>query len=234
MGRPRKPTIARAREGGTAKSGTVSHRPLPSTEIAIVAGRDVPIEPPAELPGPAQELWREIVRSLAEAGIVDRIDLPALRWLCLEHARGWQAKMLLDEPIDQDDAEALDREIRDMEALGDALKAQIANGMRAGEDIKPELVNASRAYSGQLVNLRTLRSARRVVGNLVALGSTGQLVEHPLLSTERASAANFLRFAGQFGITPSARASLGVLVLEGHTMKRDLEDAIGKPARRPA
>lgn len=233
MGRPRKPVAARKREGGTKGDGAVSHRRQPSTELVVVAGRDVPISPPADLPEPARDLWEEIVRVLAEAGIVDRIDLPALRWFCLEHARGWQAKALLDEPVDEEEHAALERQITEMDAIAGALKGQIANMLRAGLDVPPGKINASANYERELANLRAFQRARRKVGNLVALGSTGQLTEHPLLATERAAALLVLRFASRFGLTPSDRAALGLQILEGKTMTKELNDDIGTPARRP-
>ena len=234
MARPRKPAAARKREGGTARSGNVSHRPQPSTELVVVAGRDVPITPPADLPAPARDLWEEIVRVLAEAGIVDRIDLPALRWFCLEHARGWQAKALLDEPIDDEELEALETQLKEMAVIAGALKGQIANMLRAGLDVPPGKINASANYERELANLRAFQRARQKVGNLVALGSTGQLTEHPLLATERAAATLVLRFASRFGLTPSDRAALGLQILEGKTMKKELDDDIGPAAKRPS
>lgn len=231
-GRPRKPAAQRKREGGTKGQGNVSHRPQPSTELVVVAGRDVPVAPPTDLPAPARDLWEEIVRVLAEAGIVDRIDLPTLRWLCLEHARGWQAKALLDEPVDDDELQALDQQIREMEAISSALKGQIANLLRAGIEVAPAKVNASANYERELTNLRAYRAARARYGNLVALGSTGQLVEHPMVATERNASRLALSFASSFGLTPSDRARLGILIFDAVRGKREaeLDDAIG---RRP-
>ncbi|HWE82793.1 MAG TPA: phage terminase small subunit P27 family [Gaiellaceae bacterium] len=44
-----------------------------------------------------------------------------------------------------------------------------------------------------------------------ALGSMGQVVEHPAVGTARTSAHMFLRFAEQFGLTPSARARISAM-----------------------
>lgn len=41
-----------------------------------------------------------------------------------------------------------------------------------------------------------------------ALGSMGQIVEHPALSIERQAHSMFLRFAEQYGLTPIARAKI--------------------------
>lgn len=227
-----KPAARRLREGGTAGRGAISHRPRPTAELVVVAGRDVPVSPPDDLPPAARDLWVEIVERLAETGIIDRVDLPALRWFCVEHARGWQAKSLLDEPVDDGELEALDEQIREMEVIAGALKGQIANMLRAGVDVPPGKLGALSNYEQTIANLVAYRDARRQVGNLVALGSTGQLVEHPLLATERAAAALVARFAAAFGLTPADRAALGLAILEGRTMKRELDEDIGPPAAR--
>ena len=41
-----------------------------------------------------------------------------------------------------------------------------------------------------------------------ARGSTGQMVEHPALQVERNAHTLLLRFAAEYGITPSARARI--------------------------
>lgn len=53
-------------------------------------------------------------------------------------------------------------------------------------------------------------AARRVLEQegYFALGSTGQLVEHPAVGIERAAHDRLLRFAAEFGITPVARARI--------------------------
>lgn len=228
-----KPAAQRIREGGTRGRGSISHRPMPSAELLVVAGRDVPITPPDDLPPAARDLWVEIVEMLAASGIIDRVDLPMLRWFCLEHARGWQAKAVLDEPVDEEEHEALEQQIREAEAIAGALKAQVANMLRAGVDVPPAKVNALANYDRTIASLAAYRDARRQVGNLVSLGSTGQLVEHPLVATERAAASLVARFAAAFGLTPADRVALGLALLEGRTMQRDLADDIGAPAARP-
>jgi P27 family predicted phage terminase small subunit len=60
-------------------------------------------------------------------------------------------------------------------------------------------------------------AARQVIddpqdGGLFALGSMGQIVEHPALGIERAAHAAFLRFAEHYGITPVARARISALL----------------------
>lgn len=229
-GRPPKPAEARRREGGTARQGTISHRP--QAEIVVVAGRNVPVDPPADLPDEAIELWEEIVRVLADAGIVDTIDLPMLRQLVLQYARARQATKIIDEPLTPNEEAALLQELREGETIANGLKTSIAQQLRAGVQPPPAQVNALANYEQTLTNKRAYVDARRKVGGLVALGSTGQLVEHPMVGTERAAASLLLRFASDYAMTPVARASLGIAVLEGRSLKKELEDDIGPAARR--
>lgn len=93
-------------------------------------------------------------------------------------------------------------------------------------------VNMAERFARTLASMRAYRSAKQKVGNLVALGSTGQLVDHPLVATERASARLLLRFANEFALSPAARARLGLAVLEGKSLERELDDDIGPPASR--
>lgn len=69
------------------------------------------------------------------------------------------------------------------------------------------------------------RAARRIIAEegLLAIGSTGQLVEHPAVQIERNAHAAFLRFATEFGITPTARARIAAAVaVAGATMRGEL------------
>lgn len=233
-GRPKKPTSRRRREGGTARQGSVSHRPLPDaseTALVEIAGRDVPVSPPDDLPKYARDLWVEIVRVLAEHGIVDKIDLPALRILCVQYARHHQAKEILDADPDEDDLAALEQSLSESEAILKAQKIQVANALRAGVAVAPSLLNAVSNLEVTVRNLRAYREARRRVGNLVALGSTGQLTAHPMLDVERQAAQLVLRYAGRFGLTPSDRAALGLNILEGKERAAQLSGVLGDSPR---
>lgn len=232
-GRPRKPTARRRREGGTKGQGEISHRPLPDAETALVeiAGRDVPVSPPDGLPKYARELWTEIVRVLAEHGMVDKIDLPALRILCVEYARHCQARDVLDEEPDADADAKVERRLADTVAILDAQKVRVANLLRANADVSPSLLNAIANLEVVVSNLEAYLRARTRVGNLVALGSTGQLVAHPLLDVERQAAQIVLRYAGRFGLTPSDRAALGLNLLEGKERAAQLTSILGDSPR---
>lgn len=221
-GRPPKTRTQRRKEGGTERTGAVSHRPLPAP--VVVAGRNVPIAPPGDLSPAARELWEEVVRQLAEAGIADRIDLPMLRELCHQFSRAASARRLIDEPIDEDELRRLDTRIRENEAVANAIKTQILGAIRVGIDVPPAKISSLAKLETTIVNLQSYRHAKSRVGNLVALGSTGQLTEHPAVEIERAAAAIVLRLATEFAMTPTARARLGLAVLEGRSLQKELEE----------
>jgi phage terminase small subunit len=229
-GRPPKPTPTRRREGGTEKQGAISHRPLP--EPVVVAGRNVPIAAPADIPEDARALWEEIVRQLAEAGIIDRIDLPMLREYCVQYARARQAARLIDEPVSEEELAELDHRIRENVAVSNGLKTKILEALRVGVDVAPAKISSLAKLETTIVNLQAYRHARAKVGNLVALGSTGQLTEHPAVDIERAAASVALRYATEFASTPTARARLGLAVLEGRSLQKELDEDLGPEAKR--
>lgn len=228
-GRPPKLGETRAREGGTARTGKVSHRP--STELVTVAGRNVPTSAPSDLPPEAVELWEEIVRVLAEAGIIDAIDLPMLRQLTLQYARARQAATVLDEPLTEAELKDLNDDLHRSETIERALQTKVAALLQQGISPPTGDINALANYSTSVANKRAYIDALQSSGRVVALGSTGQLVEHPMVATERAAASLLLRFAADYAMTPVARARLGIAVLEGRSIQKELEDDIGKRRR---
>lgn len=234
MGRPRKPAAKRLREGGTKRAGAVSHRPLPDkkeAELVVVAGRDVPVSPPDDLPAPARELWVELVAVLAKAGVIDRVDLPTLRIFCVQYGRAWQAKSVLDEPVDPKTDRAQAKRLVETTRLLENQKRTVNALVRANMDVPPAKLNAIANLEVTVANLEAYRDARRRVGNLVALGSTGQLTEHPLVQTERQAASLLLRFAGRFGLTPADRATLGLALVEGTQRAAELDQVLGGSPR---
>jgi P27 family predicted phage terminase small subunit len=73
------------------------------------------------------------------------------------------------------------------------------------------------------------RAARAILAEegVLAVGSTGQLTEHPALQIERNAHALFLRFASDFGITPVARARIAAAVaVAGATMRGELSKSL--------
>lgn len=71
---------------------------------------------------------------------------------------------------------------------------------------------------------RTLLAAQ----GLFVPGSAGQMVEHPALQVERNAHMLLLRFAGEFGITPVARARIAAAsAIVRSTMRESIGEAIG-------
>lgn len=83
-----------------------------------------------------------------------------------------------------------------------------------------------------------LRRAQDVVDQegMFALGSMGQVVAHPALKMEREATRLLLSLAAEYGLTPSARARLGLDMLLGARIQRKLEasDDLGPQPRRVA
>jgi P27 family predicted phage terminase small subunit len=77
--------------------------------------------------------------------------------------------------------------------------------------------------------------AGRVVAEFghFATSSVGQLKEHPALKIERDAHAMFLRTAEQFGLTPVARARLGLAEIHRRTLAAEMTTALGAPELRP-
>lgn len=73
-GRKAKPVELKRRQGNPGR------RPLP--EPVLIGGRAAP-RMPAYLPARAKATWRQIVLRLAEVGMLDAVDGPALEALCV-------------------------------------------------------------------------------------------------------------------------------------------------------
>jgi P27 family predicted phage terminase small subunit len=64
-----------------------------------------------------------------------------------------------------------------------------------------------------------------------ALGSTGQVVAHPAVRVLNEASAMFLRYATEFGLTPSSRVKLGLNEAARRTLAMELEEKLGKNPR---
>jgi P27 family predicted phage terminase small subunit len=92
--RGRKPKPAEQRISEGRKRVKDAHPPLP----VVVAGRPHgTLEKPADLPAEADEYWDDFVVRLDEAGILDRIDLPAARMMCVAYALFERARQDVEE-----------------------------------------------------------------------------------------------------------------------------------------
>lgn len=75
--------------------------------------------------------------------------------------------------------------------------------------------------------------ARKVLAEegYFALGSMGQIVEHPALAVERQAHSMFLRFAEHYGLTAVARARIGLVNQKRRTLASDMAAKIGPSPR---
>jgi phage terminase small subunit len=231
-GRPPKIAEKRRREGGTKKQGAVSHRPLP--DVVAVGGRPVDVselKPPADLDDLGKQVWVELVGLLVQADLLDRIDLAAIRLAVVQYVQHELAYGAVSERLDDVDefVERLDATA----ALLVAKRNRIAQAIVRDDPVSTSEIDSLLKAEVRLANAREAVRLRKA-GVPVALGSTGQVVEHPMVQTGRAAAALFLRFAGEFGATPLARTRIALGKAAGRKIEADLEDALGKGRKRRA
>lgn len=77
-----------------------------------------------------------------------------------------------------------------------------------------------------------VQQAQRVIAEEghFAIGSGGQLKEHPALKIEQTYMTMFERYLNHFALSPIARTRLGLAQLHGKAMAKELEDALsGSP-----
>jgi len=97
-GPPPKLNELRAIEGGTARTGTLSHRPKP--DVVLLAPRvekHAMPEAPVDIPREGRELWETVVPWLVEQNAVQLIDLPAVKSMCIHYAQAEKLRRVLDE-----------------------------------------------------------------------------------------------------------------------------------------
>lgn len=170
MGRPGPaPKLAetRALEGGTGGNGVISHRAVPPV-ITLAPKLDathIP-EPPDDIPEEGKQLWRDVVPFLAEVNVVQEIDLPAVKAMCVAYAQMERARRVLDEQ------------------------------------------------------------------GYFALGSTGQMTEHPAKRIHDTSSALWLRYAQEFGLTTMARTRLGLLDVQRKSIQQEMDWTLGPSTRK--
>ena len=148
-GRPPKPLERHRRDGTYRRDRHGDGLPV------LVGGRPFELEPPADLPPAALEVWRLVVPELVTVGLVDRVDVPALVVMCTAYARMVEA--------------------------------------------------------GELV----------AAHGLVVESTRGTAIVNPAAKVERDASLLFLRYAEQFGLTPSARARLGLAGLKARTLAQE-------------
>jgi P27 family predicted phage terminase small subunit len=109
-------------------------------------------------------------------------------------------------------------------------------GVELWDTVVAEIYRAGLAQSVDLPALETLcfqwamaKQARRVLRRQspFALGAAGQLAEHPAVAIERQASALLLRFMQEYGLTASARASLGLAGLQARSLQQELAAKLG-------
>lgn len=81
------------------------------------------------------------------------------------------------------------------------------------------------------------RQARRLVDKSVLLmrssDERGRIALNPLLKLEKDTAATYLRLAESLGLSPAARARLGLMHLAGQSLLVDIAERVAKASQRP-
>jgi P27 family predicted phage terminase small subunit len=85
------------------------------------------------------------------------------------------------------------------------------------------------AIEGFVIALDQAREANEIirVEGLITTGARGVLMKHPAVSIRKEAWNQVLAYALQLGLTPQARARLGLLAVTGLEKTKRLEDSIG-------
>lgn len=107
---------------------------------------------------------------------------------------------------------------------------EISTAMAASNVL--DVADAS-VLEGACVMWGRAREARLLIEQegLTAIGARGGTIAHPALKIERDSWALFLRYAEQLGLSPSARARLGISLIKGLSMAKQMDKTIGSSHR---
>jgi P27 family predicted phage terminase small subunit len=76
-------------------------------------------------------------------------------------------------------------------------------------------------------------AAQKVIDEqgMFALGSGGQIVEHPAMKGLQVAQMMFLRHAGEFGMTTMARTRLGLMDVQRRSIQQDMDWTLGPSTR---
>jgi phage terminase small subunit len=195
-GRPPKPTALKEAEGNRGKRKANPAEPKPNLLDRIPA-------PPRHLNEDAASEWTRIAHQLHELGLLTDLDLSPLVAYCASFARFLHAERQLHK--ERGEVEAA---IREVEARPDDFTelALVRLELAANDDDRdPEDKAAMRDESKS--RQTTLNLARRG-SELVVWTGNGNLIQNPLVGISRRAAADMLRFAAEFGMTPSARSRI--------------------------
>lgn len=209
-GRPPKPTALKLAEGNRGKRRANPAEPKPNLLDRIPP-------PPPHLNEDGASEWRRIAHQLQELGLLTDLDLSPLVAYCASFARFLRAEQQLHK--DRFEVEAAVRELEarpdDFTEVALVRLALSANDDDRDPEDKAALLDESKSRQ-RLVSLAARGS------ELVVWTGNGNLIQNPLVGVSRRAAADMLRFAAEFGMTPSARSRID-------TEKANLDDA--DPAR---
>lgn len=195
-GRPPKPTALKEAEGNRGKRKSNPAEPKPTALDRVPP-------PPSHLSADAADEWRRVSHQLQELGLLTDLDITSLIAYCASFARFLQAERQL--AAEEREVQAA---IREIEARPDdftevaLVRLELAT---TDDDRDPEDKAAMRDESKS--RQRTMSLAARGSA-LLAYTGNGNLIQHPLVGISRRATADMLRFAEQFGMTPSARSRI--------------------------
>lgn len=195
-GRPPKPTILKEREGNRGKRKGNPAEPRPT-----VLDRIPP--PPSHLNEDAAAEWTRIAHQLHELGLLTDLDLSSLVAYCASFARFLHAERQLHK-----ERREVEAAIREVEARPDDFTevALVRLSIASRDDDRDEEEKAELLDEGK--SRQRLRSLADRGSELVVWTGNGNLIQNPLVGISRRAAADMLRFAAEFGMTPSARSRI--------------------------
>lgn len=195
-GRPPKPTILKEREGNRGKRKGNPAEPRPT-----VLDRIPP--PPPNLNEDGANEWTRIAHQLHELGLLTDLDLSSLVAYCASYARFIRAEQQLHK-----DRREIEAAIREIEANPDDFTevALVRLQLAANDDDRDPEDKA--AMSDESKSRQGLMRLAQRGSELVVWTGNGNLIQNPLVGIARRAAADMLRFAAEFGMTPSARSRI--------------------------
>lgn len=195
-GRVPKPTALKIAEGNRGKRTPNPAEPKPSVLDRIP-------KPPRGLNADGAAEWKRIAHQLQELGLLTELDLSSLTAYCASYARFLHAEQELhyERGLVQDAIRAIRSRPDDFSEVA-MLRLQMAS---KDDDRDPE--EAARLRDECKSRQVTIAHANRG-SELLSHTGNGNLIQNPLVGISRRAAADMLRFAAEFGMTPSARSRI--------------------------
>lgn len=195
-GRKPKPTDLKIAEGNRGKRKQNEHEPKPTILDRIPRA-------PRHLNDDGAAEWKRIAHQLHELGLLTDLDLSSLGAYCASFARFLHAERELHrDRLEVEEAIRLRRaNPQDYSEVALLRLAMAAND----DDRDPEEAAALRDESKSRQGIKALTERG---SELLVYTGNGNLIQNPLVGISRRAAADMLRFAAEFGMTPSARSRI--------------------------